>query len=192
MIRTGRFLEDLYYRLSVIPLHVPPLRERREEIPLLVRHYLNILRPPSIPLPTLTNRAVEALLHYDWPGNARQLHNEIERLFVFAGSEPAPLIDVKDLSPAIVETSGGPLSPELLASAQEAIVKPGHALDQVLAGTEKVLIEQVLAEHHGQVTASANALGLTRQGLYKKIKRLGIDVSKFHGEGRKSSTFGLN
>ncbi len=192
LIREGRFLEDLYYRLGVIPLHVPPLRERREEIPLLVRHFLNALRPPGTPLPTLTNRAVEALLHYAWPGNVRQLHNEIERLFAFLGSEPAPLIDAKDLSPTIVEASGGPLSPELLASAQEAILKPGHALDQVLAGTEKVLIEQVLAEHHGQVTASANALGLTRQGLYKKMKRLGIDASKFHGEGRKPSTFGLN
>ncbi len=179
--------------MGVIPLHVPPLRERREEIPLLVRHYLNTLRPPGIPLPTLTNRAVEALLHYDWPGNTRQLHNEVERLFVFAGSEPAPLIDVKDLSPTIVKASGGPLSPELLASAQEAIVKPGHALDQVLAGTETVRIEQVLAEHHGQVTASANALGLTRQGLYKKMKRLGIDASNFHSDadGRKSSTLRL-
>ncbi len=174
LIREGRFLEDLCYRLGVIPLHVPPLRERREEIPLLVQHFLNALRPPGTPLPTLTNRAVEALLHYDWPGNVRQLHNEIERLFVFAGSEPAPLIDVKDLSPTIVDASG---SPELLASAQEAILKPGHALDQVLAGTEKVLIERVLAEHHGQVTASANALGLTRQGLYKKMKRLGIDAA---------------
>ena len=185
-------MEDLYYRLGVIPLHVPPLRERREEIPLLVRHFLNALRPPGTPLPTLTNRAVEALLHYAWPGNVRQLHNEIERLFAFLGSEPAPLIDAKDLSPTLVEASGGPLSPELLASAQEAILKPGHALDQVLAGTEKVLIERVLAEHHGQITASANALGLTRQGLYKKMKRLGIDASRFHGEGRKSSTFGLN
>ena len=62
-------------------------------------------------------------------------------------------------------------------SAHEAILKPGHALDKVLAGTEKMLIERVLADHHGQITASANALGLTRQGLYKKMKRLGIDAA---------------
>ena len=178
-IREGRFLEDLYYRLSVIPLPVPPLRERREEIPLLVRHYLNELRPPGTPLPTLTNRAVEALLHYPWPGNIRQLRKEIERILLFAGSEPAPLIDAEDLAPALVDasaTSDTLVPHELLATAQEAILKPGHALDQVLADTEKMLIEQVLAENNGQVTASANALGLTRQGLYKKMKRLGIEA----------------
>ena len=195
--RKGRFLEDLYYRLSVIPLPVPPLSQRREEIPLLVRHYLNELRPPGTPLPTLTNRAVEALLQYPWPGNVRQLRNEVERILLFAGSEPAPLIDTEDLAPAIVQASsaaGGLVPEELVAAAQEAILKPGHALDQVLAGTEKVLIEQVLAEHDGQVTASANALGLTRQGLYKKMKRLGIEAARFHpdGEARKSSTFDLN
>ena len=192
LIREGRFLEDLYYRLGVIPLAVPPLRERREEIPLLARHFLNTLRPPGTPLPTLMNRAVEALLHYAWPGNARQLRNEIERLYALTGTEPAPLIDVKDLSPAIIEASGESLPTAVWASAQAALLKPGHALDQVLAGTEKMLIEQVLAEHHGQVTASANALGLTRQGLYKKMKRLGIDAARFHEERRKPSTFGLN
>ena len=183
-IRAGRFLEDLYYRLSVIPLMVPPLRQRREEIPLLVRHYLNELRPPGTPLPTLTNRAVETLLQYPWPGNVRQLRNEVERILLFASSEPAPLIDAEDLAPAIVDASAasdGLVPDELLAAAQKSILKPGHALDQVLAGTEKMLIEQVLAEHDGQVTASANALGLTRQGLYKKMKRLGID-----GGGRKT------
>ena len=196
-IREGRFLEDLYYRLAVIPLEVPPLRERREEIPLLVRHYLNALRPPGTPLPTLTNRAVEALLRYAWPGNVRQLRNEVERVLLFAGSEPAPLVDVEDLTPAIVEASAvadGLAPAALLEAAQDAILKPGHALDQVLAGTEKMLIEQVLAEHDGQVTASANALGLTRQGLYKKMKRLGIDASRFHSDGdaRKTSTFDLS
>ncbi len=178
-IREGRFLEDLYYRLAVIPLHMPPLRERREEIPLLVRHYLNTLRPPGTPLPTLTNRAVEALLRYEWPGNVRQLRNEVERVLLLAASEPAPLVDVEDLAPAIAKAATNETAPAaFLEAAQDAILKPGHALDEVLAGTEKVLIEQVLAEHDGQVTASANALGLTRQGLYKKMKRLGIGVVK--------------
>ncbi len=176
LIRAGRFAEDLYDRLHVISLHVPPLRERREEIPLLARHFLDALRPPGTPLPTLTHRALDALLRYDWPGNVRQLRNEIERALVPLRNEPAPLIDVKDLSPAIAGARGS--AADLPPAARSA----DRDLDRVLADTEKALIERVLAEHDGQVTASANALGLTRQGLYKKMKRLGIDAARFHPE----------
>jgi DNA-binding NtrC family response regulator len=178
LIRDGQFDEELYYRLHTITLHVPPLRERREEIPLLARHFLDRLRPDGMPRPTLTNQAMQALLHYDWPGNVRQLRNEIERALVFVGNEPAPIIGRSDFSDAIA-TSQADEHGEAWRQVDERILSPEVDLNDVLAGTEKTLIERVLAEHDGHVTASADALGLSRQGLYKKMKRLGIEPSNF-------------
>jgi len=174
LVRAGKFREDLYYRLNVIPLHVPPLRERREDIPVLVRHFLNTLRPPGAPAVSITSRAMEALMRYDWPGNVRQLRNEIERALVFVASEPVPTIDLKDLSPAVQRA----LRDEPARPVRTAL-DSSQPLDAVLADTEKALIEQVLAENRGRISAAARALGLTRQGLYKKMKRLGIDPARF-------------
>ncbi len=174
LVREGKFREDLYYRLNVIPLHVPPLRERREDIPVLVRHFLNILRPPGAPAVSITSRAMEALMRYNWPGNVRQLRNEIERALVFVASEPVPTIDLKDLSPAVQHALHGPSRQPLRSATDD-----NQPLEAVLADTEKALIEQVLAENHGRISATARALGLTRQGLYKKMKRLGIDPTRF-------------
>lgn len=177
-MRAGQFREDLYYRLNVIPLEVLPLRERRADIPVLVRHFLNTLRATGAPVASITRQAMEALIQYDWPGNVRQLRNEIERALVFVGSEPAPMIDDKDLAPRIRQTASGasPLSTILNA---ETFIQPGHDLEEILTGTERVLIERVLSQQEGHVTSAANVLGLTRQGLYKKIKRLGIDTAQF-------------
>ncbi|GIV58923.1 MAG: hypothetical protein KatS3mg043_0012 [Rhodothermaceae bacterium] len=177
LIRAGRFRQDLYYRLNVIPLRVPPLRERREEIPLLVRHFLQQLRPAGTPVASITNRALDALLRYDWPGNVRQLRNEIERALVYVSSEPAPTIDLEDLSPTLLDAVEGTPAPP--PGPHDLILRSEYNLDDVLAGTEKALIERVLTETGGQVTAAADVLGLTRQGLYKKMKRLGIDPARF-------------
>lgn len=175
LIQAGQFREDLYYRLNVVPLRVPPLRERKEEIPLLVRHFLSQMQPSGAPLVSITNRALDALLRYDWPGNVRQLRNEIERALVFVRSEPAPLIDLKDLSDVVAGTAPEP--PATRPSAAGAL--PDACLDEALAETERQVIEQVLARHGGRIAAAASMLGLTRQGLYKKMKRLGIESSAF-------------
>ncbi|GBD02271.1 Nitrogen assimilation regulatory protein [bacterium HR18] len=179
LVRRGAFREDLYYRLNVIPLHVPPLRERREDIPVLVRHFLNTLRPPGAPAASITARAMEALLRYNWPGNVRQLRNEIERALAFVASEPAPLIDLKDLSPTVQQTLTDTPAHLPILSRQTPTLEAGQPLEAVLAGTEKALIERVLAEHRGRISAAARSLGLTRQGLYKKMKRLGINPARF-------------
>jgi transcriptional regulator with GAF, ATPase, and Fis domain len=178
-IRQGRFREDLYYRLNVIPIRIPPLRERREDIPLLVRHFLTVLRPEGAPTASITNRALDALLHYPWPGNIRQLRNEVERALVFVGSEPAPMIDLHDLSAVVAEAPDEPEAALDPRAAQEQVLLPGNDLDDILARTEKALIERVLANTGGHVTNAADVLGLTRQGLYKKMKRLNIDLVHF-------------
>jgi DNA-binding NtrC family response regulator len=175
LVNSGHFLEALYQRLHLITLAVPPLRERREDIPLLVQHFLNTLRPSEALSPSLTPEALHALLQYDWPGNIRQLRNEIERCLASVRAEPAPMIDLADFSPTLIEA----FQPMNLGEAEQALLQQGATFDDILAETEKSLIRQVLAQHHGQVTASAQALGLSRQGLYKKLKRLGIDASQF-------------
>lgn len=191
-IREGRFREDLFLHLNVIPIRVPPLRDRKEDIPLLVRHFTRTLRRNGTPSVSVTHEAMEALLAYDWPGNVRQLRNEIERLLLLVHTEPAPLIEKPLLAKPIRETdlsvSDGasrswqrPRSTTTYADVPgtETVLQPDTSLTDVLAETESAMIRRVLAACDGQITASADVLGLTRQGLYKKMKRLNIDASNF-------------
>ena len=178
-VQEGRFREPLRDRLRVISLHVPPLRERRADIPLLARHFLNRLRSEDAALVSITQPAMEALIRYNWPGNVRQLRNEIERALVHVQSEPAPTIDLDVLLDTIVEGAQRTASPQSHEDAPDAILEPDQTLNDVLSRTEKAVIEHVLRACDGQVTASADVLGLTRQGLYKKMKRLDIDASAF-------------
>jgi DNA-binding NtrC family response regulator/tetratricopeptide (TPR) repeat protein len=166
--------------LSSLSLRMPPLRERRADIPLLVHNFLDTLRPERVKASTsaaITQPAMEALLRYDWPGNVRQLRNELERVLVYIENEPVQTIDRTVLLDRIVEdaqsAAGAP------ADASDAILHPDRSLNDVLSQTEKTMIERVLQACEGQVTASADVLGLSRQGLYKKMKRLGIDASDF-------------
>jgi len=178
-VEEGRFRPALRNRLRVVSLHVPPLRERRPDIPLLVRHFLNQMRPEGSSLVSITHPAMEALLRYNWPGNVRQLRNEIERALVHVQSEPAPTITLDMLLDTIVENARERTAARTSQDTSDAILEPDRTLNDVLSRTEKAVIERVLRACDGQVTASADVLGLTRQGLYKKMKRLGIDASAF-------------
>ncbi len=180
VLHDGRLLEPLYYRLSVLHLSVPPLRERREDIPLLARHFLRTLQTPGTPLASITSDVMEVLCRYAWPGNVRQLRNELERALTAVRSEPAPMIDRATLSPLLRESvdASSPIA-SARADRTDLVPAPGESLDDVLARAEKAIIERVLTDLDGQVSASAQALGLTRQGLYKKMKRLGIDPAAF-------------
>ena len=178
-VEEGRFRPALRNRLRVISLHVPPLRERRPDIPLLARHFLSQMRPKGSSLVSITQPAMEALLRYTWPGNVRQLRNEIERALVHVQSEPAPTITLDMLLDTIVENARDRTSAHTSPETSDAILEPDQTLNDVLSRTEKSVIERVLRACDGQVTASADVLGLTRQGLYKKMKRLGIDASAF-------------
>lgn len=178
----GRFLRGLRDRLGVLSLHVPPLRERRADIPLLIRHFIEQLLPESIRDPSsvsVTQPAREALLRYGWPGNVRQLRNEIERALLYVQSEPAPTIDLNTLLDEVVESAQYGRSHDPSDDYPDAILHPDQTLNDVLSRTEKAVIERVLQACDGQITASADVLGLTRQGLYKKMKRLDIDASTF-------------
>jgi two-component system nitrogen regulation response regulator NtrX len=167
-IRAGRFREDLYFRLAVIPLHVPALRERPEDVPLLVEHFVVQLARELGRRPKWLERpALERLQGYAWPGNVRELRNLVERLMIMA---PGETIGLRDLPPG-VRGDGAEIvdRPESIWEAA--------SLRDARDAFEKQFIEKKLAELDGNVSRTAQALGLERSHLYRKMRALGIDGS---------------
>jgi len=162
-VAAGRFREDLYYRLKVFPIRVPPLRERREDIPLLAQYFLErYTREIGKPIAGISQEALEALASYDWPGNVRELENEVQRLVIQA--EPGVIVGVELLSPELRKVEG---------VISEAGAAKGSLKDRV-EQVEKFILLEVLREHGNNKTSAAKALGITREGLHKKLKQLGI------------------
>jgi transcriptional regulator with PAS, ATPase and Fis domain len=154
-IRAGQFREDLYYRLNVVPIVIPPLRERRDDVPLLVRHFIekfNRLMKKSIR--DVSPDAMELLMEYSYPGNVRQLENIVEHAFVKCqgnkiekGHLPSDLTGAKDDLVALALLSGSPL-----------------------ATLEKELIKKVLEQCQGNPQLAANRLGISRTTLWRKLR----------------------
>ena len=167
-IQEGRFREDLYFRLAVIPIQIPPLRERREDVPRLVEHFAGIYarqqgrRPKSF-----TEEAMARLQSYGWPGNVRELRNFVERMMIMA---PGHEITARDLPTPIKNADGPPLD-ELL-DVEDADLREARA------AFEKRFIERRLAEHRGNVSRTAEVLGLERSHLYRKIKAYDIEIPR--------------
>jgi DNA-binding NtrC family response regulator len=167
-VAEGKFREDLYYRLSVIRIHVPPLRERREEIPHLstffLREALERLGKPDIQLSSST---LDMFSQYWWPGNVRQLKNEIQR--AVALSAPGGTIEPEHLSPDIsAARTAGP------APAPRRAAVTTH-LATAVESLERELIQDALDRSSGNISETARLLGLTRRGLYLKLRRLGLE-----------------
>ena len=169
-VAEGKFREDLYYRLSVIRIHVPPLRDRREEIPHLSTYFLREaierLGKPDI---HLSSETLDVFSQYWWPGNVRQLKNEIQR--AVALSAPGGTVQPAHLSPEI-GTVRLPTSSGSQRSSRASSPNLAAAVEQV----ERDLIQAALDRAGGNISESARSLGLTRRGLYLKIRRLGLDA----------------
>ena len=159
MIRQGTFREDLFYRLNVIPVVLPPLRERRGDIPLLAEHFLARFGQRQGRVLRLSAGATERLLRYAWPGNVRELENAMERLAILARDET---IESGDLPPHI----GAGLA---LGAA------PGLAAEQTLAEAERAHIIQILERYGWNHSRAADALGIGRTTLWRKLKDYGIE-----------------
>jgi two-component system nitrogen regulation response regulator NtrX len=161
-ISTGNFREDLFYRLNVIPFYVPPLRDRKEDIPQLVRHFLKEFATAYSRRPKeITDEAIETLMHYSWPGNVRELRNVIERIVIM--NPAVNKIDRKHLPPLVHrERRGGNFL----------------SLSHARAAYERDYILKKLDENHGNVSRAAEILGLERSHLYRKMKALGIAVKE--------------
>ena len=162
-IQQNAFREDLYYRLNVFTLNVPPLRERPSDIPLLIRHFLDhfALSLGRGPL-GVTDQALEALTAYPWPGNIRELENIMERMAHM--SQGSPVIDL-DVLPAKILRCEGPSG---------ASPSPASAPRGLLSHHEKETILRALQETGGNIRATAKALGISRSGLYVKMRRFGL------------------
>jgi len=174
-VREGRFREDLYYRINAIALDVPPLRERREDIPLLAAGFLETFSLRyGRPVPHLTGDILSALHSYDWPGNIRELRNAMESLVVFSENGRLRL---DDLPAAILrrpdrtsESASFPVDPWKLPES--------GGLAEWMADIEGRLIGRVLAETGGNKQAAAKRLGISRVALYKKLERNAAGRSK--------------
>ena len=168
MISRGEFREDLYYRLNVFPLSVPPLRERRDDIPALIDSLGRRLVADGLPLPRLTPAAMAALQAYDWPGNVRELANLLERLAVSCEDK---LVGVHDL-PACCRADTD--SWELPTSPGEALTDSELPLKDAVAALEQRRIAQALAASDQVVSRAAERLGLRRTTLIEKMRKYGI------------------
>jgi two-component system nitrogen regulation response regulator NtrX len=164
-IGKGNFREDLFYRLNVIPFFVSPLRERREDIPLLTRHFLHEFSAAyGRGDKQLSEEAMEVLLRYSWPGNVRELRNVVERVVIM--NPTARRIERKHL-PALLYREGSRRS-----------MGEFSTLHQARAAYERDYILKKLDENHGNVSRTADALGLERSHMYRKMKALGIAVKE--------------
>ena len=165
-VQKGNFREDLYYRLQVIPIHLPPLRERKEDIPLLAEHFLNLLKKQGrTKLQGFSQEAIEVMMQYSWPGNIRQLKNEVERAALFAWMRGRKYIEAEDLSlPFLTPSSSQPLSPEVVGSAS-------FSLDRELSRWELYYIQEALKKSKGKKSEAWKLLGLNdRYALTRRVK----------------------
>lgn len=178
MVAQSRFREDLYYRLNVIRLRVPPLRERRSEIPTIVNYYMNHYSAKFGRKDLqITPPAVDLLMVGDWPGNVRQLCNEIQR--VVARAEDSAVITPDHLSPELKRTSSPttPNSQLSTLSSLSASALQNVTLADALADVERRMIAEALRKHGGNISRAARELGLTRRGLYLKLERYQLSAS---------------
>jgi DNA-binding NtrC family response regulator len=162
LLQSGSFREDLYYRLSVVTIHVPPLEERKEDIPLLVQHFLKISNGSNRRNVQITRDALELLTRMRWPGNVRELENLIERLAIFCASGEIGVVDVER---------------ERNTQVRSGLETPTTAATpSTLEEMERQHILRVLEEARGNKSQAARALGIERKTLYDKARRMGISL----------------
>jgi transcriptional regulator with PAS, ATPase and Fis domain len=168
MVEQGTFREDLYYRLNVINIRVPPLRERKEDIPFLTDFFLNKIHEAQGGVKhQLTKRALEKLYDYPWPGNVRELQNEIERLCVLSGEES--------------KLMGELLSPKILEAGEKNKVQGSRLqgkLKDALEDLEREMIREGLRRTGWNKSKLAKELGISRAGLIMKVEKYGLDKRK--------------
>jgi len=183
-IRRGEFREDLYFRLNVIPLTVPPLRERREDVPLLARHFIDELAGEYGKAPhRMTEEALAAMSSYGWPGNVRELRNIIERLVIMV---PRDRIERADLPPEL-RGSAPAARPSQASDGKDAELEAlaactaSPSLKEGRARFERLFIARKLADCGYNVSRTAEALGVERSHLHRKLKAYGLTPDRGDG-----------
>jgi DNA-binding NtrC family response regulator len=167
MVRNGEFREDLYYRLNVVTLHIPPLRERMEDLPLLLAHFTAPGRKGHGL--QLTQDAIAALSRYDFPGNVRELENLVERLAILFPNEIISAASLRD----VLTTTYDSRKPT-----RGALYQRGKTLRELLHELERGIMVEAIAAHGNSKGAAAQALGTERSHFYKKCRHYGIGESE--------------
>ncbi len=177
-VAEGKFREDLFHRLNVIRIQVPPLRERREEIPALINHYMSLYQQEAAKRDMqLSEETVDLMVVYDWPGNVRQLCNEVRRIVTYSDSGNIVAPDL--LSPEIIRASHDIQLPGAsMRKAVEAttVIPENTTLAEAVEELERRMIQDALKRSSGNIARAAKELGLSRKGLYLKIDRLNFKV----------------
>ena len=188
LVRGGAFREDLFYRLNVVPIALPALRQRRTDVPLLARHFLDRAAAEGLPPKALSEAAATVLEAHDWPGNVRELENAMRRAAalgrdaVISGAEMAALLGpgatVMEDAPAPDLAAAVGAFVERLAREAPAALDDGTLYDRVIAEVERPLIAALLARHGGNQLRAARALGLNRNTLRKRLDALGLSAGR--------------
>ncbi|MEL6343172.1 MAG: sigma-54 dependent transcriptional regulator [Myxococcota bacterium] len=176
-VKRKSFREDLFYRLNVFPITLPPLRERREDIPLLLRHFFEhaaqaygLSEPPAI-----SATAMEAILRYDWPGNVRQLRSLCERWVIVANGREV----TAEMLPEPIRTGGPPKPADPADFHVEDGVPMKVAVDRMVSQLERTYLHRLLQRNHGRLSQTAQAAGITRRTLYNKMKAYRLDADDY-------------
>jgi two-component system nitrogen regulation response regulator NtrX len=178
-IEKGAFREDLFYRLNVVPIVVPPLRERREDIPLLIRHFLKLHgEEQGLRMKEISPDAMTVFEQYEWPGNIRELGNLVERLMIIV---PGPTIDAAQATMALQVRPTGPVVPTASAAVGASamiglLAQPFDSLRDARNAFEKEYIGRKLREHHWNISRTAEDLKIERSHLHRKIKLLDVEM----------------
>jgi DNA-binding NtrC family response regulator len=192
-VKAKKFRDDLFYRLSVITLTVPPLRERRDDIPQLVANYMDYLRPLKSEAYDITDEALELFCKYSWPGNVRELMNVIERALLICDNNtitpadlPADMMDEKPLQPSLNPSEK--ISLELDVTPDEWFQMPlGDARREVLDKFEATYLTGLLKQTAGRIEKTAQRAGIQSRSLFDKMKRLGLRKEDFRSSGTSQS-----
>jgi transcriptional regulator with PAS, ATPase and Fis domain len=184
MVKRGEFREDLYYRLHVVALRVAPLRERKEDIPLLVDHFLARLAKRDGTEKILSQKVLHKLCEHDWPGNVRELENEIERLWVLSGTDH--VIGEEHLTPSILNgTRRVSAAPPVASGTEDMSVDASGSLPEAVEKLERKMILDGLRRAKGNKTRAAEELGISRRNLIRKVQAFGLENSWQEPKGGK-------
>ncbi len=172
LVKKGQFREDLYYRLEILRIDVPPLRERKEDIPLLVKHFVKMAsQEAKLPLKKISAEALKLMMHYDWPGNVRELYNFVMRAVVLSQNTKEIILHAPDRQRLGDITFFGSALPAI-KTWEDMIEARKKAADRAARQVEKYFIEHILEKYRHNISRAAHELGVDRTTLHKTIKRI--------------------
>ena len=176
LVRSGEFREDLYYRLEILRIDVPPLKERKDDIPLLVGHFVKVAsQEAKLPIKAFASESLDLLMDYDWPGNIRELYNFIMRAVVLSQNSDEILLNIPDRQKLgdsnFICTAGTSME-----SWQDMIDERKKAADKASRQVEKYFINDILKKYNNNITLASNTLGIDRTTLHKTIKRVKDEI----------------